>query len=749
MSKTIKTLMLGAGLLCQGVVAQDQDYEKEIDALLQKMTLAEKVGQLNQYSWFFDATGPSPSEGDAKQKFEHLKNGYIGSVLNVSGTKEVREMQTIAVEQSRLGIPLIFAMDVIHGHKTLSPIPLAETASWNMELIEQSARVAAIEASAMGINWTFAPMVDISRDARWGRVMEGAGEDPYLGQKVAAARVKGFQGDDLSANDTILATAKHFAGYGFAEAGRDYNTVDVGGYTLHNVILPPFKAALDAGARTFMNGFNILNGEPATASEYLQREILKGQWQFDGLVVSDWASIAEMKEHGVADSLETAAKMAITAGSDVDMESYAYIKHLEKLVEQGQVSQAVVDDAVARVLRLKFELGLFEDPYKYIDERREQELLYHPEHKGAALALAKESIVLLKNKDAVLPLKKSQSNIAVIGALAEDKNSILGSWRLGSDDNSGVSLLEGLDALGVDYQYAKGADVIKGEAKFLDPLNDNTDDTSGFDKAIKLAKKSDVVVMMLGEHGFHSGEGRSRTRLGFPGVQQELLEKVYEVNPNIVLLVASGRPLVLDWADKHVPAIVQTWQLGTQSGHAIAATLFGDNNPSGKLPMSFPRHIGQVPLYYAQMNTGRPGPSEQTVWSHYIDERNDALYPFGYGLSYSDFAYQDLKITDAGEGKVAVSVTVTNTSSRTGSDVAQLYIHDKVASLSRPNKELKGFKKFELEANESTTVRFILTEKELGFYDNQGKFKVEAGEFDVMVGPDSINTLKASFDYQD
>lgn len=732
-------------------MAQAQSYssvtniDKRVDSVLKLMTLTEKVGQMNQYNGFWQITGPVPKEGNAKMKYEHLKMGLVGSVLNVQGSVDVRKLQEIVVKESRLGIPLIFGFDVIHGHKTLSPIPLAEAASWDLKAIEKSARVAAIEASAVGINWTFAPMVDIARDARWGRVMEGAGEDVYLGSKIGAARVKGFQGDDLAANNTIAACAKHFAGYAFAEGGRDYNTVDVGTSTLYNVIFPPFQATVDAGVRTFMNSFNVVNGIPATANKFLQRDILKDKWKFNGFVVSDWGSGGEMIDHGYAKDLKQVAELSANAGSDMDMESYAYVAHLQKLVEEGKVSMAVIDDAVKRILRVKFELGLFDDPYKYCSAEREKTLIYNKEHQAAALDMAKKSIVLLKNNNNLLPLNKTQKNIAVIGALANDKNSPLGSWRIGSDDNTAVSVIEGLKQYTSNFKYAKGADVITGKASFIEELKINETDKSGFAEAIELAKKSSVVVMVLGEHGFQSGEGRSRSKLDLPGVQQQLLEAVYKVNKNIVLVLMNGRPLAITWADEHIPAIVEAWQLGSQTGNAVAQVLFGDYNPSGKLPMTFPRSVGQEPLYYSHYSTGRPGPKDLVFWSHYMDESYKPLYPFGYGLSYSKFAYSNLAVNDADKANFKVSVTITNTSKVAGEEVAQLYIHDKVASVVRPVKELKGFEKMMLKAGESKTITFTLTNKELGFYNNDGTFIVEPGEFEVMVGTNCSEGLSATF----
>ncbi len=724
---------------------QSADIDKKITALLNRMTLEEKVGQMNQYNGFWEVTGPVPKEGNAKLKYEHLRKGLVGSVLNVKGVENVRKLQEIVVNETRLGIPLLFGFDVIHGHKTLSPIPLGESASWDLEAIEKSARIAAIEASALGINWTFAPMVDISRDARWGRVMEGAGEDPYLGSLIGVARIKGFQGDDLSANNTIAATAKHFAAYGFAESGRDYNTVDMGTSTLYNTILPPFKAAVDVQVKTVMNSFNVLNGIPATANSFLQRDILKKAWGFKGFVISDWGSGLEMIDHGFAKDLKHVAELSANAGSDMDMESYAYVSHLKELVESGKVKIAVIDDAVKRILRVKFELGLFDDPYRYCDTKREKELIYHPDHMAAALDMAKKSIVLLKNNNQLLPLNPNQKKIAVIGALANDKNSPLGSWRIGSDDSSAVSVLEGLTKYGADFTYAKGANLVKGQTSFAEEVKINETDKSEFDAAIALAKNAEVVIMVLGEHGFQSGEGRSRTKLDLPGVQQDLLEEVYKVNKNIVLVLMNGRPLAITWADEHIPAIVETWQLGTQTGNAIAQVLFGDYNPSGKLPMTFPRSVGQVPIYYNTYNTGRPGPKSEVFWTHYIDESNKPLYPFGYGLSYTEFAYSDLTINDTNPSQIKVSVTVKNTGARSGEEVVQLYLRDKIASVVRPVKELKGFRKIQLLPGESKLISFTLTDKELGFYDNSGNFIVEPGDFDVMIGTSSEKGLSGQF----
>ncbi|HQE33938.1 MAG TPA: beta-glucosidase BglX [Flavobacterium alvei] len=728
--------------------------EERIDLLMKQMTIEEKVGQMNQYNGFWEVTGPAPKGGNAEVKYEHLRKGWVGSMLNVRGVKEVRAVQKIAVEETRLGIPLIIGFDVIHGYKTLSPIPLAESASWDMEAIKKSAQIAADEASAVGINWTFAPMIDIYRDARWGRVMEGAGEDPYLGSKIAIARVKGFQGEtkaDLLKVNTIAACAKHFAAYGFAEAGRDYNTVDISNSTLYNTVLPPFKAATDAGIRTFMNSFNILNGVPATGSSFLQRDILKGNWKFDGFVVTDWGSIREMIVHGYAKDGAEASERAVNAGSDMDMESSLYVAELVKLVQEGKVKETLIDDAVRRILRVKFELGLFDDPYKYCDEAREKSIVGSKANNDGVLDMAKKSIVLLKNDKNLLPLKKSGQKIALIGALANDKNSPLGSWRIAADDNTAVSVLEGMQQYkGNQLTFEKGADLTIGKTSFTSEVVFNTTDKSGFEAAKKVAANADVVVMVLGEIGFQTGEGRSRTNLDLPGLQQELLEEIYKVNPNIVLVLNNGRPLTLPWAAKNIPTIVEAWQLGTQTGNAVAQVLYGDYNPSGKLPMSFPRNVGQCPIYYNNYSTGRPGNSDTNVfWSHYTDVEKTPQFPFGFGLSYTTFDYKNLKINKTAFAKgepVTVSVEVTNSGNYDGKEVVQLYIHDEFGSLARPVKELKGFELVELKKGETKTVSFILTDKELGFYDNEGNYLVEPGTFKIMVGGSSDKGLESGFE---
>ena len=732
--------------------------DKRVDSVLALMTLKEKIGQMNQYAGFWNVTGPTPEETEAlkAKKIKQLKAGLIGSMLNVGDVKKIREVQKTVVEETRLGIPLIIGFDVIHGYKTLSPIPLAEAASWDLKAIKNSARTAAVEASASGINWTFAPMVDISRDARWGRVMEGAGEDPFLGSKIAYARVKGFQGDDLSATNTIAACAKHFAGYGFVESGKEYNTVDVSLSTLYNVIFPPFKAAVKAGVKTFMNSFNELNGIPATGNKFLQRDILKGKWNYKGFVVSDWASIGEMVMHGYAKDGKEAAELAVKAGSDMDMESYLYVNNLEELVKEGKVDEKLIDDAVRRILKVKFELGLFDDPYKYCDPQREKQIVGSKEIHKAVLDMAKKSIVLLKNESVsgnnkLLPLKKQGLKIALIGQLAADKHSPLGSWRAVAPDNSAVSVLEGLQKYsGNKITHKKGVRLFDGNADFTTEIHINTTDRTGFKEAIEAAKNKDVVIMVLGEHGFQTGEGRSRTSIELPGLQQDLLEEVYKVNKNIVLVLMNGRPLAIDWADKKIPAIIEAWHLGTQSGNAIAQVLYGDYNPSGKLPMTFPRSVGQIPIYYNHKQTGRPvlPKADKVFWSHYTDEKNDPLYEFGYGLSYTTFKYKNLKLSKtriSKNDKIEVSVELNNTGDREGEEVVQLYIIDLVASITRPVRELKGFEKVRLKAGETKTIRFILDHESLQFFSAKNKWEVEPGDFKVWIGGSSSVSLQESF----
>ncbi|MBJ25454.1 MAG: beta-glucosidase BglX [Flavobacteriaceae bacterium] len=740
-------------------VCYGQNLDQKIEDLLSQMSLTEKIGQMNQYNGFWNFTGPQPISGDSKKKYDQLRKGLVGSMLNVRGTENVKEVQRIAVEESRLGIPLLFGFDVIHGYKTQSPIPLAESASWDIKAIERSARLAALEASSAGLNWTFAPMVDISRDSRWGRVMEGAGEDPFLASMIASARVKGFQGNDLSKPNTILACAKHFAGYGYVEAGRDYNTTEISLNTLHNVVLPPFKAAADSGVGTFMNSFNDLNGIPSTADKFLQRKILKELWKFKGFVVSDWGSIREMIDHGFASDRNEAGRLAILGGSDMDMESSIYIDKLEGLVNSGKISIDYVDDSVRRILRAKFLLGLFDDPYRYIDSDREEKIIGSKEILEGALDIAKKSIVLLKNENNLLPLKKKGQKIALIGPLAADKNSPLGNWSIAADKDSAISVLEAL-SLGImrghkgnDLIYKQGVRLInKVPDGFHEEVSINENDRDGIEEAVIAAKEAEIVIMVLGEYGYQSGEGRSRVNLNFPGLQQELLERIREVNKNIILVVMSGRPLILNWADENIPAIVQAWHLGTQSGYAISEVLYGDYNPSGKLTMSFPRSVGQMPLYYSRKSTGRPGADGEdqgsVFWSHYQDEKNTPLYPFGYGLSYTKFRYSQITLTDSKmspDETINAEITITNTGKVKGKEVVQMYIHDRYASATRPVRELKGFQIVELEPRESKTVAFKIDRSLLEFYSGNNRWEAESGDFDIYIGTNSNTKLKASF----
>ena len=754
-SSWTKALLLAAatlapGNLCaQGLV--DAAVEKKIDAVLAQMSLEEKIGQLNQYSSNLDLTGPAPTQGAQKAMFDQVRQGQVGSLLNVTGAAATRKAQQLAVEGSRLKIPLIFGLDVIHGYRTMFPIPLGEAASFDMALVERSARVAATEAAAAGVHWTFAPMVDIAHDARWGRVMEGAGEDPFLGSQVAAARVRGFQGKDLAAIDTIAACAKHYAGYAFAQAGRDYNTVDLSEHTLRNVVLPPFKAAVDAGVATVMNSFNEIGGVPATGSVHLQREILKGEWAFAGFVVSDWGSIGEMVPHGYVESLEQAARVAAVAGSDMDMESRAYLPYLAGLVRSGAVDVKLVDDAVRRVLRVKFRLGLFDDPYRYSDAAREERALADPAHQAAALEVARASIVLLKNDSGLLPLDKRVSSIAVIGPLAADKDSPLGGWRAQAQSNSAVSLLEGIRAAvspTTRVVHAEGAKLAKGTRSFVSELTFNTDDRSGFAAAVEAARAADTVVMALGEEGFQTGEGRSQVDIGLKGLQEELLRAVLEVNKKVVVVLMNGRPLAIPGVVEAVPAVVEAWHGGSQAGHAIAQVLFGDYNPSGKLPMSFPRHVGQLPYSYDHKSTGRPNPVPMVFWSHYADAPNEPLFPFGFGLSYTSFSYSDPRVSAAEmsrDGELRVSVTLTNSGPRAGTEVVQLYVRDLVGSVTRPVKELKGFQKVELGAGQSREVVFTLKASDLAFYTAAGRWEPEPGAFKVFVGGNSRDLKEAAF----
>ena len=730
-----------------------RDIEQKIDSVLALMTLDEKIGQMVQYNGSWDVTGPATGT-DNEKKLENLKNGLVGSMLNVTSVEHTRQAQKIVMENSRLKIPLIFGYDVIHGYQTMFPVPLGESASWDLELMEKTARVAGRETAAAGVHWTFAPMMDISRDARWGRIMEGAGEDPYLNSKIAVARIKGFQGNDLSDPKTIAACAKHFAGYGFAEGGRDYNTVNIGIYELNNTILPPFKAAADAGVATFMNSFNEIDGVPATASTYLQRDLLKGKWHWDGFVVSDWGSITELIPHGVAKDKKAAAELAVKAGSDMDMEGGAYESSLKELVEEGKVAEKLINDAVKRILRVKFRLGLFDDPYKYCDEAFEKSELYSEANQKVALEAGKKSIVLLKNENDILPIKNSIKNIAVIGPLANDKDSPLGNWRAHAVENSAVSVLEGIRNYapkGVKITYAEGAKLSTGDRSFLNPMTFNKDDKRGFAEAEKLAKQADLVVLVVGEDAFQTGEGRSQTNIGFAGVQDDLIETVQKANKNVVMVLMNGRPMDLSWSSKNIPAIVESWFLGSQHGNAVAEILFGRYNPSGKLPVSFPQNSGMEPLYYNQKSTGRPEGGAQVTYSHYTDSPREALYPFGFGLSFTEFEYGDIELSadSFSEGeKIEASISVKNTGNMVGEETVQLYLHDLVGSITRPNLELKAFEKISLKPGERKVVNFIIDKEMITYFTINKKWEAEAGDFEVMIGGNSVDLKKANFEFK-
>ncbi|MHA7056386.1 beta-glucosidase BglX [Aquimarina sp. M1] len=730
------------------------DLEKKVDSVLSLMTLKEKVGQLVLYNGSWDVTGP-PSDVGSKEKYQKLKNGEVGAMLNATSVSGTKELQKTVMENSRLKIPLLFGYDVIHGFKTIFPIPLGESASWDLEAIKKSSSVAAKEATASGINWAFGPMVDISRDARWGRIMEGAGEDPFLASKIAVARIRGFQGDDLSKNNTLAACAKHFAAYGFAEGGRDYNTVSIGEYELHNTVLPPFKAAVDAGVASMMSAFNEIDGIPATGHKGLQRDILKNTWNWDGFIVSDWASIAEMIFHGYAKDKTHAAELAIQAGNDMDMEGRAYETGLEQLVKDGKVDEKLIDEAVKRILRVKFKLGLFDDPFKYCDEEREKNDIYTKEHLEAAREVAKKSIVLLKNDTNLLPLKKDVKSLAVIGPLADDKDTPIGSWRGMATPNSAVSLLEGIKNVvgqSAKISHAKGVELGVGERSFVRDLKVNRDDFTGIEEAVKIAKGAEVVILAIGEEAFQSGEARSQVSIELTKPQQKLFEAVYAVNKNIVVVLMNGRPMAISNIAEKAPSIVETWHLGSSSGSAIADVLFGDYNPSGKLPVSFPRHAGQIPLYYNVKNTGRPSnPDGMVFWSHYTDEKNDALFPFGHGLSYTSFEYKDFKISApsfTSGGSISVSVTLTNTGERKGKEVVQLYIRDLIGSLTRPVKELKGFELVELAPKESKTITFKINEEMIQFYTVNKKWEAEPGDFKIFIGGSSVTDSEVDFTFK-
>jgi beta-glucosidase len=708
-----------------------------VDALLAKMTVEEKLGQLNQPPGVGNNTGPAAMAGSEDQ----IRRGEIGSYLGTQGAVLTCRLQRIAVEQSRLGIPLLFGYDVIHGHRTVFPVPLGESASFDPVEVQHAARVAAIEASAHGIHWTYAPMVDISRDPRWGRVVEGAGEDPYLGSVLAAARVRGFQGDDLRAPDAVLATAKHFVAYGAAEAGRDYNVADISERTLHELYLPPFKAAVDAGAQSIMAAFNEIAGVPMHAHQPLIEDLLRKQWGWDGLLVSDYTGVMELMPHGVAADREQAGSLGLRAGVDVDMVSQIYLKDLPAAVKAGRVPMAQLDASVRRVLNAKYRLGLFDDPYRSCtdDGARERALTLTPEHRADARRMAQKSLVLLENDNQVLPLAKSVRTLAVIGPLADHRRAMLGNWAVAGREEDAVTPLEGLKAALGDRTrlvVAKGAEI-------------DSQDTRGFADAVAAAKQADAVVMFLGEHPDMSAEANNRTSLDLPGVQEQLALAVAATGKPVVVVLLNGRPLSIGGLKGKVPAILEAWFPGIEGGHAIADVLFGDVNPSAKLPITFPHNVGQVPIYYAHKNTGRPPRTEEKYTSKYLDVPWTPLYAFGHGLSYTTFRYDAPVVSSATLKPDAleqrVSVRVTNTGKRAGDEVVQLYVRDDVASITRPVKQLRGFQRVSLQPGESRTVTFTLGFDDLAMYDVRMQQVVEPGTFTVFVGGSSDRTQQAAF----
>ena len=703
--------------------------EQRVNALLARMTLEEKLGQLQQL------------DGEANGNFrpEHLeliRQGRLGSTLNVRGAQRTNQVQRVAMNESRLKIPVLFGFDVIHGYRTIFPIPLAEAASWDPSVAERSAAVAAQEARNSGVHWTFAPMVDIARDPRWGRITEGAGEDPFLGAAFARARVRGFQGNDYSAADKVLACAKHWVVYGAAEGGRDYNTTEVSENTLREIYFPPFKAAVDAGVGTLMSSFNAINGVPATANEFTLTRVLRQEWKFDGFVVSDYTSVRELINHGVAANEEEAAAAALNAGVEMEMVSRSYNAFGAKLLQEKKLSQATIDEAVRRVLRIKFRLGLFDRPYT--DEAGEATALLRPESVRMAREAAGRSMVLLKNDRETLPLSKNIGSIAVIGPLADDRAAQLSCWAGDGQEQDMVSPLAGIKAK-VSAQtmvlYAKGCDA-KG------------DSTAGFQQAVEVAKKADVAIVVVGETADMVGEAASRSTIDLPGRQLELVQAIQATGKPTVVVLVNGRPLAIPWIAGNVPAILESWMGGVQGGNAIADVLFGDMNPGGKLPATFPRSTGQIPIYYNHFNTGRPPEAENKYTSKYLDVPWTPLFPFGYGLSYTQFKISNLQLSApriAANGKLTVNVEVENAGRRAGDEVVQLYIRDPVATMSRPVKELKGFQRVTLQPGEKRRVEFLLDREHLGFWNREMRYVVEPGEFRVMVGANSVDVLEAKF----
>lgn len=721
---------------CKGPKNGDTDaaIERRVDSVLKLMTLEEKIGQLTLFTSDYDVTGPTMRENYK----EDIKAGKVGAIFNAYGVDYVKELQRMAVEETRLKIPLIFGYDVIHGHRTIFPISLGESASWDTAMVRKAARIAAIEATAEGLNWTFAPMVDIARDPRWGRISEGAGEDVFLGQCMAAARVKGFQGNRLDDPRTLLACAKHYAAYGAAQAGRDYHTVDISERTLREVYLPPFKAAVDAGVGSFMTSFNEIAGVPSTGNRHLLTDILRNEWGFRGFVVTDYTSINEMVNHGFARDEKEAGELAINAGVDMDMQGAVYYNYLKKSIEEGKVSMATVDEAVRRVLRMKFKLGLFDNPYLYCSKEREQNEIMTQEHLDFARDMARKSIVLLKNDAHVLPISREVKTLAVIGPLADNRRELIGSWSAAGDWTKAITILEGIKSVvspNTKILFARGCNI-------------NDDTTAFISEAVNKARQADVVVLVVGEAHWMSGEAASRSELGLPGVQQQLADAVMAAGKPVVTVLLSGRPLTIPRLAEKTSALLAAWFPGTMAGPAVADVLFGDYNPSAKLPVTFPRSVGQIPIYYNMKNTGRPMDPNNKYTSKYLDVPNDPLFPFGYGLSYTTFEYSDLQLSAEkikASDTLYVKVKVKNTGKYSGEETVQLYVRDLVGSVTRPVKELKGFYKVFLQPGEEKQVTFKLTANDLAFYDIHMKFTSEPGDFIVFVGGDSQHCLQKGF----
>lgn len=706
---------------------------QRVDSVLKMMTLEEKIGQMNLLTSDWEVTGPTLRN----DYIEFIKSGRVGNIFNAHTAAYTRSLQKIAMEETRMKIPLLFGYDVIHGHKTIFPISLGESASWDLEAIEMGARTAAEEAAASGIHWTFAPMVDISRDPRWGRISESAGEDTYLGSEIAKARVKGFQGTNLTDVNTILACAKHFVAYGAAQAGRDYHTVDMSDRVLRDVYLPPFKAALDAGVATFMTSFNELDGIPASGNKYLLDQILRKEWGFKGFVVTDYTSLNEMIPHGVAANLKEAAALSANAGVDMDMQGLAYDEYLAQLVKEGKVSEKRIDDAVRLILEMKFRLGLFDDPYRYCNEELEKQVILSKENLEKARDVARKSFVLLKNDKQLLPLSKDK-RIALIGSLADSKIDMMGSWYAAGNAENVTTILEELKNQKVEVSYAPGCDV-------------ESPDKSGFPAALAAARSADVVVMIMGEKGNMSGEAASRSDITVPGVQTELLAALKSTGKPVVVLLANGRPLALEKEFALADAMLEIWFPGTQAGQAVADVLLGAYNPSGKLPATFPRSVGQIPLFYNMKNTGRPMLEDQKYTSKYLDIPNSPLFPFGYGLSYTSFDYSDITLSKPeinGNESLEITVSVSNSGNYDGYEVVQLYIQDLVGSVTRPVKELKGFRKVWIKKGDTIKVSFTLSAKDLAFTRADNTWGSEPGDFKVFVGSNSRDTKSADFKLQ-